>query len=362
MNSIRTPEGGEKLPLVAIVLLNWNGWRDTLDCLGSLDQLKYRNCRIVLVDNGSSDGSLQMIEQYTKSRRLRVLRFSFSSPDNRVEPEEISESEVDRGIVTRVSAPEFEDGMNKAIWLIRCDRNHGFAEGNDIAIRFAWRSFSPDFFLLLNNDTIVDSDFLTELVGVAESETTIGFTGPKVLCYPPKGSENVISSAGGRVEIGKGRATKIGFGEVDHGQYDSLRDVDYIEGSCVLVTASMLPRIGLMDSAYFAYWEETDWCWRAREAGYRCVYVPKAKIWHRGSSSSSKSIYTYFSARNMLWFVRRHATFWNLMTFACYFPLSFLLRSCVFLLAHRDSDEVKAFIRGTIDGLTVSVYPPRDNL
>lgn len=362
MNSIRPPEGEEELPLVAVVILNWNGWRDTVECLRSLDQLEYWNCRIILLDNGSSDESVRMIEQYIETKKLRVIRSSFSSSHSQIGPLKISESEGELETATRVSAPEFEERGNRAIWLIRCDKNHGFAEGNNIAIRLAYRSFSPDYFLLLNNDTVVDSDLLNKLVGAAESDSTIGFTGPKVLCYSHNRSEDIISSAGGRVEIAKGRATKIGFGEVDNGQYDYSKDVDYIEGSCILVRASMLPQIGLMDSAYFAYWEETDWCWRAREAGYRCVYAPEAKIWHKGSSSSNKSSYIYFCARNMLWFVRRHASFWSLMIFACYFPFDLLLRSCVFLLLHRDSEEIKAFIRGTLDGLTISIHPPRDNL
>jgi hypothetical protein len=147
---------------------------------------------------------------------------------------------------------------NPAVWLIRCDKNHGFDEGNNIAIRLAYRNLSPHYLFLLNNDTVVNSDSLNKLVGAPESDSTIGFTGPKVLCYPRNGSEDIISSVGGRVGIGVGTSTKIGFGEVDNGQYDSSKDVDYVEGSCMFVRASMLPQIGLMDSIYFAYWEETD--------------------------------------------------------------------------------------------------------
>ena len=172
-------------PCVVIIVLNWNGKEDTVECLRSLQQLSYQNFEILVVDNGSTDGSVAWFRQ--------------ELPD---------------------------------ITLAENNTNLGFAEGNNVGIRCAIRR-GADYVLLLNNDTIVNKDFLTYLVAVAENDPSIGFAGPKVYHCNFKGRKDVLSFAGATTDVATGRVYRFGQNTIDRGQYDSMREVDYVEGSCV---------------------------------------------------------------------------------------------------------------------------------
>jgi len=221
-------------PLVYIIVLNWNRREDTLECLRSLSAVKYENFKILLVDNASSDGTVEAV------------------------------------------AREFP-----AASIVSNSTNLRFAGGNNVGIRIAMER-GADFVLLLNNDTTVDPDFLTELVAGASSDST-GMTGPKMYFYDdPKR----LWYAGGKIEFWKGWISHIGVREVDAGQYDTPAETQYISGCCVLVKKEVVERIGMLDEAYYIYGEDADWCVRATRAGYVLRYVPAARIWHKLSVSS----------------------------------------------------------------------------
>ena len=225
-------------PKVVIVVLNWNGKRVTVECLESLKEIDYSNYEILLVDNGSTDGSQECF---------------------------------------RARYPE--------IVLLENEANLGFAEGNNVGIRRAM-DWHADYILLLNNDTTVHESFLSELVRVAESDSRIGFVGPKIYYDECHGRRDVIAFAGGRINLWIGKARNIGEGEKDIGQYDDIKEVSYVQGACLLAKREVVQRIGLLDSTLFAYWEETDWCMRGCRAGYSSVFVQNAKIWHKVAVSS----------------------------------------------------------------------------
>ncbi len=291
------------IPKVFIIILNWNGKQDSVECLESLKKITYTNYEILLVDNGSTDES------------VRCFRERF---------------------------PEIE--------IIENELNMGFAEGNNVGIRRAMEK-GTDYVLLLNNDTVVDRKFLEELVNVAESEPRIGLAGPKVYYYDYKGRKDIIHSAGAKINMRQGTAPPIGINEVDIGQFDHERKVDYLEGACMLVKQAVIHNIGLMDAEYFAYWEETDWCIRARKAGYSIFYVPKAKIWHKVSASGSRPKRTYYLARNNFWFMKRHATREQYFSFLIYFfGYQFWITGGLFLY-RKEIRVFNFFCKGIIDGI-----------
>jgi GT2 family glycosyltransferase len=222
-------------PLVYIIVLSWNGKDDTLECLKSLQQLTYPNVRVLLIDNASTDGT------------VATVRNAFA----------------DVGILVNPT-------------------NLRFAGGNNIGIKHALAS-SADYVLLLNNDTIVEPDFLTHLVRVAERESGVGMVSPKIYYFH---QPQLIWFAGGKIEWWKGWISHIGIRENDRGQYDTIRETDYLTACCVLVKREVIERIGMLDERYFIYGEDADWCIRASRAGYKLLYVPSAVIWHKLSMSA----------------------------------------------------------------------------
>ena len=172
-------------PQVAIIILNWNGWQDTIECLESLYQTKYENFRVILVDNASTDDSLKNIRNYLKGKlEIHSEYFKYRKENKPIQFTEINYDEH-RDIKIRTDAD---------LIIIKNQENQGFARGNNIGIRAALKNADPKYILLLNNDTVVSPDFLIELVKTVESDHKIGFTGPKTYLYDDK---DVIQAAGG---------------------------------------------------------------------------------------------------------------------------------------------------------------------
>ena len=237
-------------PRVGVVVLNWRRPDDTIACLASLREQDYPSCDVIVIDNGSPDGSPAAI----------------------------------RG--------RFPD-----VVLIENDRNLGFAGGSNVGIRHAV-DHGADYVLLLNDDTVVAPDMLRTLVSIAESDPRIGIVGPKIFYYEPP---DVVWSAGGTVD-GLGRARHIGVDRRGDGTPDAARDVDYVTGCALLVKRGVVDRIGMLDERFFAYFEETEWCARARRAGFRVVCVPGARMWHKiePTARGHSRAYLYLMSRNRL--------------------------------------------------------------
>ncbi len=335
---------------ISIIILNWNGWRDTIECLESLYRIDYISYDVIVLDNGSTDRSLEEIRAYLGGRTQVASKFiEYAVKNKPIKILEYTNSEAELGGGREKEIANL--ASNKKIVLIRNDKNYGFAEGNNIGMRYALRACNPDYILLLNNDTVVKSDFLTELVNVLQSDETAGFAGPSIYYYNYKGMTNVFSTVGMNLVMEKGWFVRIGGIELDRGQYKAAITVDFLEGSCLLIRRAALDRIGLFDARYFAYWEETDLCIRGRAAGYRCICVPAAKIWHKVSSSVPKGIKLYYMTRNRLWFVKDHATRQELRSFLAYFFMRqfwIILRDYVY---HKDMRSISIFLKGVLHGI-----------
>ncbi len=273
-----------KLPEVAIVVLTWNGKSLTMACLESLARVDYTNARIILVDNGSTDGTV------AEARAVYGDRIA----------------------------------------IVENPSNLGFSRGNNEGIRRALEE-RADFVLLLNNDTVVDRAFLGALVDVMAGSRDIGIVGPKIYYATPP---DRIWFAGGEVFMSRGTSRHIGIREKDKGQYDRLRDVDYITGCALMARREVFDAIGGLDPTFTAYYEDADFCVRARRKGFRAVYVPTARVWHKISSSTGGQLSrTKISKklRSTIVFFGRYATWYNWLTIPFFFAADVV--RIVFLVA-----------------------------
>lgn len=266
---------------VSIIILNWNGWRDTIECLESLYQITYPNFEVILIDNGSEDESIEKIKGYCNGEvHVESKFFKFDSSNKPIKIIEYTREEAEAGGGKEKEVADLPP--NRKLILIKNDKNYGFTEGNNIGIRYTIKSLNPDYVLLLNNDTIVDQNFLVELVNVAENDKKIALTQAKLLYYD---KPDLINSTGNLMDI-FGSTLCRGSGEKDVGQYDNLTEHGffYSSGACVLVRRNFIHEVGLsdfFDSALFAYHEDVDVSWYARILGFKIIYCPNARCYHK---------------------------------------------------------------------------------
>jgi len=301
-------------PRIWIVVLSWNQYDLTAACVRSLMQLDYPNYQIVVVDNNSQDDTVEK------------LRLEFA---NRLE-------------------------------LIVNAQNLGFAGGNNVGIRYALRR-NVDYVMILNNDTVVDASFLTPLVKVLQAEARAAVVTPKI--YFMHDSDR-IWAAGGKVYWRFGLARSRGRDELDCGQFDRREQVDYATGCCMLFRRGALEKVGLLDERYFAYFEDSDWCMRAREEGFQIWYEPTSIIWHVAGASSrigktwSASV-RYLNVRNNLWFIHRYIKGPPRLIALVSFIVSRLLLSSVKQIALGRWIHLRSIWQGAYNGWHERDYCPK---
>lgn len=244
-------------PNVSIIVLNYNGREDTLACLRSLQHLTYSHANVLLVDNASTDGTVDAV---------------------------------------RIAYPD--------VTIIETGANLGFTGGNNVAIHKALAA-GADYILLLNNDTIVAPDFLSIMVEVMEQDTSIGVAGPMIYYH---NNPEVIWTAGGSIDWKHGVTQMVGLNEPDTLQFGfSPLPVDFVSGCALLARRSVWEKVGVLDDKFFMYYEETEWCVRASRAGYKIAIIPMAMIWHKISieqRAASPRTY-YYMVRNRLLFLNK---------------------------------------------------------
>ena len=228
----------DEKPSVYIVLVNWNGWQDTIECLQSLEQLQYPNYTLVVVDNGSTDQSVQKIEQ------------------------------------------QFAD-----VVLIESEENRGFAGGNNLGIEYALEQ-QADYLWLLNNDTTVEPDALDHLVNRMEADPEIGICGSKLIYYHQR--DRVQALGGGCFNKWLGTVHTIGDQQPVDSSFKLEKveaKLDYIIGASMMVSRRFLKEVGEMNEAYFLYYEEIDWAMRA-EGKFKLGFAPKSVVYHKEGAST----------------------------------------------------------------------------
>lgn len=298
------------MPSLAIVIVNWNSFPVTANCLESLKELDYPDFEVVVVDNGSEDDS--------------VIRFEGDFPE---------------------------------VTLLQNAENRGFTGGNNTGIQYALDK-GIDLIMLLNNDTIITPAFAGVLIKRLMADESIGAVQPKIMYNQER---DVIWNAGGFFNAFFFLSKTRGLDEKDIGQYDQPIDVDWITGCCFLIRSEVVRQIGLLDDKFFIYYEDSDWSFKIRNAGLRMRYEPQAVIYHevgmsnenrKGHNEGNVSPFThYMVVRNHLFMVRRYAKgvnkigawanqFVRLSTFIVYFIL------------RRRFTKLKFVIKGMREGLT----------
>jgi GT2 family glycosyltransferase len=274
-------------PKVAVVILNWNGWRDTIECLESLFQVSYESMFVIVVDNGSTDDSIRRLREYCQGGteiQSFILRLEGGT-------QPVSKVEYAREDAVRVSLKNsrgIDVPPKRMLTLIRNEQNYGFAEGCNIGMRYALAAVDPEYILLLNNDTVVDPGLLTEMIRVGESDKGIGILGPKILYYDFNGRNDVIWYAGGAINPWYELVFfHVGIGEADKGQYDSVEETEWCTGAALMLKRE-LAGTSLLNPAYTFGAEDVEFCMDARSRGYKIIYVPTAKVWHKVGASWKK--------------------------------------------------------------------------
>jgi O-antigen biosynthesis protein len=222
----------------AVIVLGWNGADELPACLDALLAQQDAEAQLLVVDNGSTDGSAALVrERYPQAR------------------------------------------------LVENQRNLGFSAGMNAGMRLLRESTEPpDVMVLLNQDTVVAPDWLRAILVPFEQDAQIGAVGCKI--YYPDG--RTLQHAGAWIEPGRAISRHYGYGELDEGQYDQPREVDYVTGAAMALRMRALDEVGLFDEGYSpAYYEEIDLCWRLRRAGYLVHYAPAATLRHAESGSSA---------------------------------------------------------------------------
>jgi GT2 family glycosyltransferase len=289
---------GAKVPLVWIVILNYNGAQITLNCVDSVLKIDYPNFRVIVVDNASTDDS--------------VVRFKEALTDPRVE-------------------------------LLVNHKNEGYAGGNNPGIERALTA-GADYIFILNNDTIVEPGCLTALVEVMERDPSVGIAGCPLL------------GVGTRPSAVYGWRANLHIGDCvqwfDAPQKPRFGEVDCILGAAMLIRAETFRRIGLFDSRFFLFFEDWEFCFRARRAGYRVTIVPSTRIQHLAGQTTRRlrPMAIFYSTRNRVWLVRRYGSFVHQVVFTLYAFLYFHPRGILGRLIRRQFNLVAPILRGIWEG------------
>ena len=192
------------------------------------------------------------------------------------------------------------------VQIIQLDENLGYAGNNNVGIRAALNQ-GADWILMLNEDTIMAPDCISQIVETGESNPKIGIVGPMVYHYD---EPNIIQSAGGHID-NRYSPTHLRQNEEDRGQFTEIHKVDWISGCAILVKRSVIEQIGLLDERFFIYMEELEWCMRAHKCGWNIVHVPQAKLWHKGVQRDyhpAPSVTYYFTRNRFLLLSKQHAS------------------------------------------------------
>lgn len=269
---------------ISIIILNWNRPKDTVECLKSIKKLKLRRAwkvQIVVVDNASTDNSVKKINKFLTNNIDKKKNFKSS--------------------------------------LIENKKNLGFVGGNNVGIDHALKQ-DVDYLLVLNNDTVVDSELLKGLIKSAQDFPKAGAISPKI--YFAKGYEfhedrykkselgKVIWYAGGNIDWNNIYGMNRGVDEVDNNKFMEVEPTDFATGACMLLRAQAIKEVGKFDDKYFMYFEDSDLSMKLKKNDWLVLYTPHAHLWHKVAQSSGigSDLNDYFITRNRMLFGMRYAS------------------------------------------------------
>lgn len=304
--------------IIYIIILNWNGLDDTLECLHSLHNINTHSLsiRVFVIDNAS---------------------------------------EINPVVAIQKDFPETK--------IIRSERNLGFAMGCNVGIQWALEE-QADYVLLLNNDTRVHPDFLDILVTYAQTHPEVGVAGP-LICYADKPDQ--VWFAGAKIHLAFGYFRHQYLNQPRHRVPYTTRSTDYVTGCCMLIKSSVIQKIGPLDERFFAYFEDVDFCLRARKAGFGIVFVPNSVIWHKESASTRRTLTEgttsplkhYLMTRNRIVTVMKHANALQRIGFLLISNTAFAGFFLVAFAVRKRWKKMVWFMRGIVHGMEQRFEEPR---
>ena len=293
-----------KIPKIFILTLNWNGKNHLEYFIPSALSQNYKNYKIVVVDNGSTDNSVDFLKK---------------------------------------TYPEIK--------LVCHDSNLGYSKGFNSGIKFCIEN-SADYILITNNDVVLQNKLLENLLECMQSHKRVGYVGGKVYMM---GKTNILQYAGGRIDDGRGKLRSRGYNERDTNQYSTIEEFDYMDDVCGLVNTKMINEIGSYDEDFFYDYEETEWNYRMRKNNWRIFYTPKAKVSHRvhGSTGNSKlsPIPIEYGTKGEILFNFKTLNQGDFLYISLYFLLVQVPIRCVFLISKKSTFLIKHYFKGVVKGI-----------
>lgn len=286
-----------KHPLVSIITVNFNQAKLTGDFLTSIGQITYPNVEVIVVDNASSEPEIDILRQ-----------------------------------------------LFQHVIFIQSSVNTGFAGGNNLGVEAA----TGEYLLFINNDTEVEKNFLESLVSCIQADASIGMVSPKIKYYYNK---NIIQYAGGKsINPFTGRGKFIGSGLPDSKTYHQTCPTQLIHGAAMLVSRKLINTIGLMEESFFLYYEELDWCERAKKSGFTLYYVGESTVYHKESLSVGRNspLKIYYLTRNRLLFAKRNYNTLQLWISIVFFLLLAVPKTILLYALKGQCSFIVAFVKGIL--------------
>ena len=328
-------EETESWPKVAIIILNWNSFQDTIDCLESLQLVDYENLEIIIVDNASKDESLEKILSWSQNK-VCCQQLSY-------EPDDLK---IGSTLVSATDDASSGKSAKRLLVLIKLFKNTGFCLGNNIGMKQA-AADGADFLLLLNNDTTVTSNFLKPMVEAAEQEENIGLVGG-IICYAE--DPDMIWFAGGSFDKYLETAREHNGESYSGISFDRVFDTEWISGCMTMIPREIYDLLGGYYEEFFIWSEEWDYSLRVKNAGYRLVIASGSRVFHKVGRSLGvmKPLSYYYGTRNRLMLKDMYLSRSVRWTFLTFFLLSRIPRYTYLALQGR-WDLVRAGCAGVRD-------------
>ena len=311
-----------------IILVNFNAWKDTVECLESIRESSYKNIQTIIVDNCSQDDSLTLMKKNFDEENIKYISYKSS---------EILEDNL-----------SLEDSLNdRAVIIIQAEENRGFAAGNNIGIKYAKLKNDSAGVILLNNDTIVEKSAFENLIKLKKQNENPAIYSGKVLYYS---EPETIWFDGGHLNYLFGKTSHIGYDKKNVNSDQKIKEVNFITFCYVLIPFEVLNKVGFLDESYFMYFEDTDYCYKVTRNGFHQYIVENSIIYHKvGKSSGGKfsPFLFYWYYRNFIVFNRRRR---DVLKFLSLFIIT-LSRPLIFLkIFLRNKENAKRMFKATIDG------------
>jgi len=338
-------------PKVYIVILNYNGWQDTIECLESVLKNNYTHFQVIVVDNDSPNDSIKYIQSWARGEVFHVLH-----DDNVLKP--LSSPSLSKPVpfkfytkdeALHVGTSEKNDMLTNELILIQSGENRGFSAGYNVGIAFAMQKNDAEYVMILNNDTVVEKDFLSPLVKKAMEDNACGIVGPKIMHY--EYPENIFSN-GAYFTPWTSHIKFLHSGQKDKGQCAS--EVSFLSGAAWFMPLKTIREIGLLDEKYFMYMEDVDYTQQVRHAGKKLCVASKSKIYHKGAQSSgggNSDFSVYWISKNMARYILNNLTFLQKVSSISYFFYN-MLKAVIKATIRGRETKVKIALKGFFEGLS----------